>query len=528
MAIVSCTLLGDREIVQCNVDDDCKGSKATAGVGHPPRCVDHLCARINEAADAGDALPPNDTGTDAPVILCKTTKGCPQNKGETICVDGECKPFGNTEVCKRVISPNAAHTDDGALLIGVYAYAAANGSATKIVQNALETINASPVKKPKIAALVCDKLGIRANDSAPKVLAYLDSLKIPIVIGQFESTELNLTSNVAVWSTLGTFQASAVDAGSQDASDLRPRFLTDELQSLAPAYPAALTQAIANADALAGTALGASLKIAVVSTSAPETTALADKIAAGYTGPGTVVVDKTLPSLFDTSGKESEVDTIVGAIRAQSPRPHVIALVGGDEVLTFITRLEQTWGPVGSPQRPVYVVTSRMKFNATKLNVFVPEAMRPRIIGVDFEGDPTRLQQIAIPTVGAQEHLAWGILHDSIYAAAFAAIRVNFERKNNELPFTAAELTRGLDAVFQSDGMSVTGAAPLTDGVFTHVNNGGTIKFAGVSGAWAFPGPDRRFRRTEQSYFCYPSNQSVLQTYLDGGAFAAGLCATPP
>lgn len=552
VAIASCTLLGSRDIEQCDTAADCVGAKVTASSpGVAAICVDHLCAAPGAEAGAPATEGGADAIADAPP---DTSKGCVLRRDCTtpgdLCVDGTCVPLvdapgGVCQVLNTASTP--AYLEEGAPIIGIYTFAPGSSlPALKAADKALQEINIDLPKERRITAVFCNKRERIGLTSAQAAIDFLAKRKIPLVLGQFEASELGAIDpkGLAVWSTLGNLpglQQAAADGGApSDAGVVPYRFLVDEIQTLAPAFEGALDEAAKRADKIRAINPPESIKIAIVRNEQTETGLLADRlvdeIALLQAGSSVRVVVSQIASAFDAPGAPDN-STLINELKGGNPpatQPDVIIALGGDEITGLMRELEGLGGwPAASP-RPVWVVGTRAKF---AVGVFgdLPLAtlvnLRTRFIGVDFSGDRAnhdayRLKLPAVQHAGSFDHV-----YDAVYAAAFASERAHFGRSAGAGPISGADLTRAFDDVFLplgSAGADLTGAGEFVKGV-TAIETGLTISFKGATGPFLFSTDGGRTRRMgAPSYFCFkrtvggnglPGN-AELSYYVDGTQLA--------
>ncbi len=546
IAIASCTLLGSRDLVQCATDGDCRDSKASAP-NNPAVCVDQLCQR--RAADGGPVIDP-EGGPD--VILdssipdtagdCVLRIDC--KKPDHLCVDRKCQPLIDAKggICQvlNTASP-PAYLQEGAPIIGIYTFSPLSGLPwVKAADKALEEINLVLPKERRITAVFCNKRERIGFTSAQNTIDFLAKLKVPLVLGQFEASELGVINpkGLAVWSTLGNLpalQQGSSDAGSPDGGGPSKdggvpfRFLVDEIQNLTPAFEAALDEAAIRADKITGATLAETIKIAIVRNEQLENKFLANRLETEIARLGATqsqpVEAGTIESSFEAPAAPNNA-TLIGQLK--NNQPDVIIALGGDEIAGLIQSLETPGGGgwlVTTP-RPVWVVGTRAKFSVNILAALTQTTLRARIIGVDLSGDRPNHDAYRgkLPTVlhaGSFDHI-----YDAVYAFAFASERAHFNRPAGAPPPGAAELTRAFDEVFQpfgSAGADVSSAGEFTKGV-NAIGGGLTISFSGGTGPFVFSTEGGRTRRMGQSYFCFkrgtgPSGGNELEYYLD----AAGL-----
>jgi hypothetical protein len=529
-AIASCTLLGSREIRQCETDEQCRVNEKPGLINARVACIDRLCSP--RPLDAGGDVVV-DAGPDG-AIPC--TNGCPVDP-PSICVEGKCTTL-LSDACPRL--PNSQYRDvyqeDGALLIGVYVFQPLSaGAEVRSIEAAIQHINDQLPPQTRLAAVFCEKKSKLSMGTAQAAVDHLASRKVPLVIGQFEASELQTleTQGLTVWSTLGNSPAPALQG--------RPeyRFLVDELKKLAPGFGPALTEAVSRAETVHATSPLPNLKIRMVVSDQEEARLLAEALeSSGLPILGGTTdyarVSPQLKSEFETALPDNGTTqkNLVEAL------PHVIIAIGGDEVGTLITKVEATMGadvwPLGTP-RPIWVVTTRTKFNANALAAVpaVPTSLlRGRLIGVDFGGDRAKLATLlgalaGVKHAGSQDHL-----YDAMYAVTFAAMRAQHNRGTPRGAYGATELMRGLDEILQEpttpDVVPVSGAFGLGSAV-EGVQNGRTVHFVGTTGPWLFPSSSRVSRRNMgTSYFCFDPAQSGFAYYVDVDALKNGASCEQP
>jgi hypothetical protein len=523
--LTSCSLLGSRDITQCASDDDCKVNDSPT-VGNPRvACVEGLCAprTATSAVDASDAPPDV-------VTKCTITKDCPVVPA-SICLNGTCTELVKKDVCTRVATseqyPNV-YREDGALLVGVYGYSPlSNVALVTSVQAALDDINAAvPKNVLRVSALFCEKKSkLDQGLAAKNAIGHLASLKVPLIVGQFEASELREldAKGLTVWSTLGNDTASA-------ASD-DYRFLVDELKTTASGFQAAVDLALVRLSNPAAP------KVLMVVADQTEMGPLADAVAAQLVIPngGTLEVLPTkVPSEYEAPSTDN-LEVRKAIIAAQ---PRVIIGIGGDEIAKLLDKIENPgagegiW-PTGPtpPPRPMWVVGARLKFAASTLQLARQKLagnypLHRRVIGVDFGGNR---DHFLARDIGGDNPGSYDNAYDAMFTVAFAALRARNTKKDG--PLTGAELAKGFDEILQPPGapsevLAIDGAKAVA-GAVAGIQSGLPVHFIGMTGPWLFPpvGGKRTRRGTMGvSYFCFKKGATGFAYYLDAAGLTTNVC----
>lgn len=528
LGVASCTLLGSREVRQCDLDDDCAASPLNQ-LG-PAQCIDHLCATrhtpLPTEAEPPDTGPP-EAGPDAPAPGCKKSADCTDQ--DQICVGGACKALvtGEGGPCPLLANNGVVNSyrEDGALIVGLYVFDPKSlGAEVKAAEAALQKVNESLPKASQISAVFCSKADKLAKGSAQAAINHLDGLGVPLLVGQLEATELVAidTKRLAVWSTLGNLPTVQ--------GNTKIRLLVDELQKLRPGYTAALAEAALRADKLHGVTFGTGVKVALVTNGQSESTLLVDRLEAdepllqaGQSNYARSGVE--LKPDFETLGVPPNLAVAQALVAAL---PQIIIAVGGDEVITLMTYVEGPQGWPATGKRPVWVLSTRGKYTAKALSTLASTGtLRTRVIGVDFSGNrANQLAYRALVPAGVAQAGSFDNLYDAMFVTSFAAGRALFTRGAGKAALTGADLTRGLDEVLKPSGSSdltmdaVGQYAPTATGVAT----GKTVYFTGTTGPWVFPDGSRRM---DTSYYCFHGPE--LNYYVDSDALAnVLLCQRPP
>ena len=242
LGVASCTLLGTREIRQCDVDDDCAASPLNQ-LG-PPQCIDHLCATrqtsLPPEAEPPDTGPTETGGPDAPPQGCKRSVDCTdQNQ---ICVSGACETLVTADdgPCPLLANNGVVNSyrEDGALVVGIYVFDPKSlGAEVKAAEARVATGQPdTAVGEPDLGRLLLEGRQVREGQRAGGDQPPRRARRSRSLVGQFEATELAAVDpkRLALWSTLGnlpTLQGTA-----------KIRLLVDELQKLRPGYTAALVR----------------------------------------------------------------------------------------------------------------------------------------------------------------------------------------------------------------------------------------------------------------------------------------------
>lgn len=517
LAIASCSLLGSREVVQCHADSDCA----------------HLPTRRVCAASLCVAGPTLDAGADADAEAgrpeCTTTDDCAQERPSLCSVSGSCAEL-TTERCPIVL-PTGQQPTARTVVFGVYVPDPVNGLMRKAVEQALAEVRIA-IPEPPILAVMCKKDGTSAKDA---VLGHLADLRIPLVVGQFESVELSELAptvrerRIAVWSTLGN---TSQLQDSQLSGSLY-RFFLDELRNLK--FQEALDLAAARVNA-ADAGAGA-IKVAMISGDEPEAVALASELKSADAGLTVNAAPLTFAQDIALSATPN-FESLAFALRSDadpSKRPNVVIGIGGDAIARqMLVSIEKIWG--GFP-RPIYLLSSRSKYNINdltdpqKLPLVPAPSSRKRVLGVDFSGDRAKHQNFLGEALSKQTNLyvaSFDHLFDATYAVAFAAIGADAKRADPNVPLTAAELNAGLALVDHTAADVVgIGSAELTKGA-SLVRVGTKVHFVGTTGSWAFDAAHVT-RRMGTSLFCFKPGAAELAYYLDATQAAnAGTCDLPP
>lgn len=529
LGVASCTLLGTREIRQCDVDDDCVASPLNQR--GPPQCIDHLCS-ARQTALPPEAEPPDtgplETGPDAPPQGCKKSAEC-TDQGQ-ICVSGACRTLVTADdgPCPLLANNGVVNSyrEDGALIVGIYVFDPKSlGAEVKAAEAALQKVNESLPKASQISAVFCSKADKLAKGSAQSAINHLDGLGVPLLVGQLEATELAAVDpkKLALWSTLGNLPTLH--------GNPKVRLLVDELQKLRPGYTAALAEAAVRADKLHATTFGTNVKITLVTNGQSESTLLVDRLEAeepllqaGQSNYARATVE--LKPDFETLGTAQNGGVAQAVVAAL---PQIIIAVGGDELITLMTNVE---GPLGWPvasKRPVWVLNTRGKFTAKALSTLASTGtLRTRVIGVDFGGDSAnQIAYRAVIPAGVAQAGSFDNIYDAMFVTSFASSRAFFTRGAAATALTGADLSRGLDEVLRPSGssdlvMDAVGQYPPTA---TGVATGKTLFFTGTTGPWLFADGSRRDMGT--SYYCF--HGSELTYYVDSAALANVFsCQRPP
>jgi hypothetical protein len=531
LVFAGCTLLGSRDVVQCTRDEDCPEAR--------PVCAARLCSARVGVIDAGQDV-------ESPLPQCSRTAECPQSV-PTLCVEGRCRE-ARSQACPVLLPAGSQnHTGDGALVIGVYLQSPVSNYARRALELALDQITIA-LPEPRISALLCAKPADATRDGAVQVIEHLGALKIPLLVGDLETSELVRVLNtarandVAVWSTLGnhtSVQPPALAAG--DAY----RFLLDELYGTRGAYQVALDHAITRAAELPDADLASGARVAMVVSNTPEATALANALASAD---GVTVQGETLASLGPNRFIRREVppyferpdgDYAQAIAAVVQHLPHVVIGIGGEEIVrSVVLGIENNWG---ASSKPVYLLSSRAKYNANDLVTFAGPAgatARARLIGVDFAGDVENHASF-VSAGAAQNHSfhVWGfdIFYDAMYGVALSTVLAHADRTVRSTPgeplppLTAKDLMKALDSL----GDAGENASPVGIGTselrtaIELLRQGTRVQFRGTTGPWQLE-TESGTRRMGASLFCFPPGTSTLSFYIDPGApLDAGACATP-
>lgn len=531
IGFAGCTLLGSREIRQCETKEDCKGNETRVF------CNQNLCSTI-------DPDPKPDAKEDGPVVAqCTTT--CP---GFDVCLDGGCVPLAQGP-CPRLAGIGTpfheAFKEPGAVTMGVYVYEPnGNGPDTAGVEKAIEQINAKLVTANdplRIAAVFCAKPTTYGDGGVvPAALAHLKSRQIPVLAGQLEIAELEElkksgTQGIAVMSTLANSPDFQQPAGSAPGADPPMRFLVDEMARLAPAFGEMMIEAKRRANLIVPPA--GAMKIRIAASAGIESQALKKAIEdSGVFSGDDYNADEIskLPEGF-IFGISGEVPTATEQIRAA--KPNIVIVLGGDETVNLISRTESNYVTNGEGAlRPIWVVGPRSKYTYQDLADIVTRfgtgnVLRKRLLGVDFAGNQTKAATMR-SDVDRSFAGAFAHLYDSIHATTLAAKRARRDRGPTAV-ITGADFVQAFDATLEAPAAGrLTVDSPLNfSGGVAEVGAGKAIHLTGVTGAWLFPVDTKRgVRRMGASFYCFATNSSEPTVHLDPTHTAlesASACAQP-
>lgn len=524
LAAAACTLLGSRDVIQCRTDGDCPSIR--------PVCSESLCVAGNVTTT--DAAPDVDAASPA----CARTEDCDQSQLAQLCVAGTCRRATDT-ACPVLLPADSSYRQDGAIVVGVYVSDPFDVVAKRAVELALSEID-TVLQRPKLVALVCGKGASLDKNTAEAALTHLAGLQVPLVYGQFESSELGkivlraVDQEIAVWSTLANVASLPATSDSKGLY----RFLLADLAGTAGAYQKTLDEALVRAAAFADAGGPiASPRVALVVNETAEARALADALTTpgmGLTVEGQAIATHpgftklVVQSMFDVPSANYQPTF---SQLASSLRPHVVLAIGGDEMVQkIVTGTETNWG---AAERPVWIVSSRSKYNANDLvNLTSRPAFRARFLGVDFSGDKANHDAFVSAAQAKSSPLpvqAFDHLYDATYAVAYAAVAADRDRAQPTDRVAAKDLLRGLEVLAPPDdgaAVVVNGARAFATGI-TAVRQGTKIRLVGTTGPWTFDAAHVT-RRMGASLFCFRPGTSQLSYYVDPSAAGdAGACAQP-
>lgn len=536
LTVVSCTLLGSRELIQCRTNADCVTSPFPNAV-----CSSGLCAAGSASIDA---QPPVDGGEDAAGPACVASSECGiANR----CIAGHCRqltesfdPTSPTAAGCFEILPNnpSIYRNDDAILIGAYVNVGSridSEPGARVLSHALDEIN-SASSRP-VVAIVCRK-DVAPGGRPGRVIDFLSSLKVPLVVGQFNRGDIQAESvhareaNVAIWSTLSNTKSIR----SIDSSGF-VRFFLDDIESVRDGYQAALDLATARITAEAETP-----KLAVIIGTDQESSDLADEITTGtnrLTLDGTPLSDANYDRLLF---KDTPAGRVTGGPKGT---PNIVIALGGDEYFSpssasplLVEKVEQST-PV------IWIFGPRMRFAMQNLDTaFKTDASRARVLGVEFSGDRGRhatfVRELTKNKPDWWNGAAYDALYDALYAVAYAGLYQS-DGGSPVKVLTAADMNAHLGAFFPDDFDASTN--PVIEvgvgaGVFANGSNrmavGDRVRFMGATGPLEWERVDGRIsnhRTMGTSLFCMRSKSDsskvplVFYGDVDSVADAGGGCA---
>ncbi len=521
LAVAACTLLGSRDVIQCRTDGDCPSVR--------PVCSESLCvAGSVSTADAG-------SDADATAPACTRTEDCDQSQLATLCVAGTCRP-ATGPACPVLLPADSSYRQDGAIVVGVYLSDPLDFVGKRAVELALSDIDAV-LQRPKLVALVCGKGTSLDKNTAEGALTHLAGLQVPLVVGQFETSELGkivlraVDQDIAVWSTLSNVSSLPTTADSKGLY----RFFLDELKSTSSAYQKALDEALVRVQTLADAGAPiASPKVTMIVSDTAEAKALADVLTAasgGLSVEGQPIANHpgfeklSVQPIFEAP--QTSYQPIVTELA--STHPNVVIAIGGDEIVQKIIVGTENQG--GS-ERPVWIVSSRAKYNVKDLVNLTMQKFRTRLLGVDFSGDKANHDAFLTEAKSKSSPFAvyaFDHLYDSMFAVAYAAVAADRDRAQPSARIAAKDLLRGLEMLAPPDddaAVQVNGAGAFATGVTT-LRQGTKIRYVGTTGPWTFD-PAHVTRRMGTSLFCFGPGSSQLSYYVDPAAAGdAGACTVP-
>lgn len=522
ISLASCTLLGVRDVIQCESDSDCPAARAT--------CAGGLCVA------KGGKIPEADAGDEVP---CTTTNECPQENAPMMCIDGMCAR-ATTPACPVLLPADSTYREDRVVLVGVYLSSPGDSPARMVVQLALDEINRN-LAGTRVAALLCEKRAPLSALSARDALMHLGKLHVPLVIGDFETSEIRSTGalseeqRISIWSTLGNHATVRPDVSPY----FRTSYLVDELDALHDAFQAVVDGAVVRAGEVNGEPIAHPVVAIAAAVQTPEVSALANHLAStlevnGLADQLTVI---PLESAFEPSPSRDN-RAAISTILAQNP--HVIVALGGDEILKeVVPAIEATSGAFA----PVYVVGTRAKHNINDLVTLATQSKRPnfraRLFGVDFGG--ARLAHLgftssATTLTGTVLAGSFDYFYDAMYAAAYSAVYAAHAREGRAGPLTGEELTTGLTSVAHGDASAIE-VAVGEDSLFSgahDINLGLAVRFTGITGEWIIDPLSRARRGMGSSVFCFKpkakdvgsATPAALEYYFQPDEAFDGGCAT--
>jgi hypothetical protein len=527
LALVSCTLLGSRELVQCRQNSDCATSPLSNAI-----CSNGLCAAPT-TTNLTDASP-GDAGTDAQPA-CVSSTDC--HDAPSRCIEGRClkliEAFNDPVAagCFDIV-PNVreVYTVDDPILIGAYVNVGdqvTDQPSVRLLTHAIDEINTKSAQTQRpLVAIVC-----RKERSKPKdVINYLASRKVPLVVGQFEAVEIQdiaslaKDKNIAVWSTLGnTRSLQAIDTGGY------VRFFLDDIEATGAGFQAALD--LATARVMARPSPPSTIKLAIVVGTDAESKALATEI--------TETNKLTLNGvpLGSGNGKFINVPLPAQPSAVASGHPDVVIALAGDEIFatggttpTFVRNVETLYA---TNQHPIWIFGPRTRPNMQILTQIFQTNGRARVLGVDFSGDRVRhatfLKELTKAKSDPLQYAAgsFDALYDALYVAAYAGLF----RPNGAAPpqpLSATDFNQHLSAFFPADlyGAStpvveVGVASQVFETGVNRMTAGDRVRLQGATGAleWDRAGDQiANTRKMGTSMYCMrPSNagQPPLLFYAD-------------
>lgn len=500
-AVAACTFIGRDKVEQCSSDADCRASPLAQKAGITAVCLESLCV---------EGPPPSDR------IPCTLNADCAGIPEPSTCGPGYCVPILDPKVCPQFAGDGAGYKENDAVIVGVYMFNPAGSRARSALDLAARQL-ALKQPSPRLIPVLCGKGEVTGN--AVAAIEHLRRIRAPVVIGEFETSELEKLlptargtgssdpHSVAIWSTLPSHSSVQPPALTTDGLYA---FLVDDMVRTQGGFQSVIDRAVERARDLVD-AGAFSHRLIVGET--PEAKALADALV----GAG-VNVDGVL---LGSGGNRIDVAPLYEfkpdyrSLAAQLRDVRVIVGVGGDEIVKgVVSAVEATAGA----QRPIYVVASRGKLNTTELTNMVATSplVKPRLFGVDFGGDRDALGTFfkeaarfgAVPL--AQSH---DIYYDALHVAALASVAAARARGPSQSKLTASDMAGGLRALGDPNEPRIT----PTD--YAQTINGlrstGKASFAGTTGVWRFD--DNLVRRgMGVSMFCFDrATTPTLNLYQD-------------
>ncbi len=528
LMVVSCTLLGSRELVQCRSNGDCAVSSIANAV-----CSNGLCT--GSSPNVGDGSSDPDSG--GPVAPC-VSRECGNSSR---CVAGRCERLIETfsdptaAGCFDIL-PNVPETywAEDATVIGVYVGVGANVTdqpGVRVLSFALDEINSKSFDRP-LVAIVC-----RKDLAKPKeVIQYLAARGAPLVVGQFEARDIQDISalarekNIAVWSTLAnTKSIQTIDSGGF------VRFFLDDIESIGAGFQAALDLAALRVRARDPGAPEPppNIELAVVIGTDAESKDLATEITETHK----LTINGAPLDATAGNGKYLRVQ-LPAPPSAIPPQTQIVIALAGDEIFStggatplFVRNVETGFG---ANPRPIWIFGPRPRANMNILTQLFQFGARARVLGVDFSGDRARhsafvreLTKVRTDVLQYQG-ASFDALYDALYVAAYAGLHQPGGVAPPR-PLTAADFNRHLGAFFPSDlGGSATpgldvGVAPQIFETGRNLMAGGeTVRFQGATGVleWERTPTNEQgnTRRMGTSMYCMrpqAAGQPPLLVYVD-------------